>query len=331
MINNKLITYFLISALVGNLVVCDFLKKTSQNINGGKSPSGKRVILIGIDGISPQCINDADHSAFVYMMKNGSYSFKTRTAIETLSAPGWTNILCGMPTEDTGITTNNWIPSEYYMRINRISPIVDPTQLPCIFKEIKDQHKNFINFAIYNWDFFMNFGNNVIPGVMDEERYFFAETDYKEFIKSDKIVLDNTLELIKKDFDFLFVYFGSLDMAGHALGWCNKDYINTLSVMNTYVEIIFEELRVLGKFEDTYIILSTDHGGTFQKPWHGEMRDDNIIVPWLIMGPDVKKNYEIKSSIKVMDTTPTIMQILGLKQNPIWRGRPIMEIFENPK
>lgn len=52
-----------------------------------------KVLLIGIDGLLQRCIGEADHSLFDYLQKEGSYTLKARTAIETMSGPGLSNIL----------------------------------------------------------------------------------------------------------------------------------------------------------------------------------------------------------------------------------------------
>jgi hypothetical protein len=94
-----------------------------------------RVLLIGIDGLLQRCIDKANISAFKYMMSMGSYTFKSRTAVEAVSGTGWSNILCGMDTESSGVTDNNWIAPWYYNKSNQITPISgNDSPLPCIFE-----------------------------------------------------------------------------------------------------------------------------------------------------------------------------------------------------
>jgi hypothetical protein len=314
-----------------NIAFLFYLCNLYISCNFLSDPNSTRVLLIGIDGLTSQCINYADHEIFEYLVQNGSYSFKARTAIQSLSAPGWSNILCGMPTEDTGITTNSWIAQKFFKRVNRISSITDGEYLPCIFQEIKKNNKKLKNFAVYNWEFFLNFGNSITPDVLDEEVFKYTLVDYMDFSSSDKYEIELSLKLFQKDFNFFFLYLGALDMAGHSYGWCGKEYIQRLNIINKQIEILFNKLKEIGKFHDTYIILATDHGGAYQKNWHGVKQDDNIMVPLFIIGPGIKKNHEIKTYTKLLDISPTVMKILGYEPNPIWRGRVIKEIFENSK
>ncbi len=92
---NKILT-LCITLLVLSLTVKSLEKKT-------------RVMLIGIDGLLMRCLEKAKISAFVYMAENGSFSLNARTTIEAVSGPGWSNILCGMDTESSGVTNYEWV------------------------------------------------------------------------------------------------------------------------------------------------------------------------------------------------------------------------------
>ena len=67
----------------------------------------KRVLLIGIDGLLSLCLNEADHNAWEKITSKGSYTFKARSTIQNKGGPSWSNVLCGMTVEETGITTNS--------------------------------------------------------------------------------------------------------------------------------------------------------------------------------------------------------------------------------
>jgi hypothetical protein len=298
------------------------------NLTQQKLEKKKRVLNIGIDGLLQTCMNEADTSAFEFMIENGSYTFEARTAIETISAAGWSNILCGMQTELTGMTTDDWFPTDYYQKINRISPVMGyDNGVPCIFREMRSKKADIKMTSVFNWDWFLYMGNTFYPDTLNEEHLFLCG-DPSCGKKADYDTMTKGLELLGKDWDFFFLYIGNLDWVGHDSGWCKENYIIEISVVNNYVESIFERLRELGIMDDTYIFINTDHGGTYHQPWHGEMNDDNLIVPWFVKGPGIKKNHQIKSHLKDMDTAPTIMKIFGLEPNPFWKGRIVDEIFE---
>jgi arylsulfatase A-like enzyme len=49
-------------------------------------------------------------------------------------------------------------------------------------------------------------------------------------------------------------------------------------------------------------------------------------TPFIIMGPGVKKNYQIKKPISMVDQYPTIMYLMGMKIPDFVEGRVIKEI-----
>jgi predicted AlkP superfamily pyrophosphatase or phosphodiesterase len=298
-----------------------------MNLINAQSQPKERVLLIGIDGLLKRCIPEADFTALLYMVKNGSYTFKARTAIETMSGPGWSNILCGLETETTGIFNNDWQAPWYFHNKNPITSATgNDKPFPCLFEQIKKQKPNSKVAAFFSWDWFTNLTNASIPGSIDTEDFCLMD-EVAESIKCDDRALVRAKEIISADFDFFFLYLGSLDEMGHAEGFCSESYIKRLTALNVIIEDIFTHLRTIGMMEDTHIILTSDHGAEYLTNWHGGQDNDNLFVPWVVMGPDVKKNYNIETKVRNYDTTPTVMKILGLKPHPLWRSRAVEDIF----
>jgi hypothetical protein len=285
----------------------------------------KKVLLIGIDGLLSQCLNNADHSAWEFLTDRGAYTFKSRANVESYGAPGWSSILCGMTVEQTGITTNSWIIQNYFLRVNRISTETYPEKLPCIFTELKTKRneKSFQTFSLFNWEFILNFGNTFSDEkIIDKEIFKLSIDSVEGYKKTDKELVETAIELLDQDYDFFFLYLRGLDKIGHQFGFCSMEYKDYLSVINGYLQ------KIIDKFKDEdYLIVTSDHGADYLGKSHGNQRDDNILVPFIIKGPNIKPNYEIKSSVRLVDITPTIFHILGLNLNPIWRGRIIYDIF----
>ena len=51
-------------------------------------------------------------------------------------------------------------------------------------------------------------------------------------------------------------------------------------------------------------------------------------TPFIIVGPGVKKNHEIKKPIKMIDQYPTIMRLMGIKIPDFVEGKEIDEIYK---
>jgi predicted AlkP superfamily pyrophosphatase or phosphodiesterase len=65
----------------------------------------------------------------------------------------------------------------------------------------------------------------------------------------------------EEDFDFLFLYFDGLDDTAHLFGWCSFFYLWQISVLDHYIGNILNSLKNKGILDDTYVLLTADHGG----------------------------------------------------------------------
>ena len=73
-------------------------------------------------------------------------------------------------------------------------------------------------------------------------------------------------------------------------------------------------------------IVHSDHGG--RGGGHGTDLDDDMLIPWMAVGPNIKNGYTIRSQISLLDTAPTIAAILGIQPPREWEGHRVDEIFQ---
>ena len=295
----------------------------------------KRILHIGVDGVLQKCINKASHVMFDLFKSSGSYTFKARTAIETMSGPGWSNILCGVDSEWSGIKDNEWIAPWIYQTQPDITPVsgTDKT-LRCIMEHLKKNLSNSTKTSkigfLSDWDFFENFSDKSIPGSIDNFYYCDGKGTAEGYNACDEQIVSKASKIIlDKDFDYLFVYFGSVDETGHIYGFCDEKYVERLTAIDSLMYKLYAKLFEAGVLNDTVLVWTTDHGSDYLSHDHGIQNDDNLIVPWFVMGPGIKKNYEIKKLVKNLDTPATISKILGVTPFDQWMSRSVDEIFES--
>ncbi|MCB9076169.1 MAG: alkaline phosphatase family protein [Anaerolineaceae bacterium] len=126
--------------------------------------------------------------------------------------------------------------------------------------------------------------------------------------------------LTTTEFDFAFVYFGTVDTAGHDYGWLSPEYLAQLERVDHAFGTLVAALP-----DDTTLLVQSDHGGPDHNHWTD--RPEDMTIPWLIAGPDIRSGYEIQAAISLLDTAPTLARLLNLKPHPDWEGRCIEEIF----
>jgi predicted AlkP superfamily phosphohydrolase/phosphomutase len=78
----------------------------------------------------------------------------------------------------------------------------------------------------------------------------------------------------------------------------------------------------------------TSHGSIFTEPQESGYKQaimpqshKGLLVPIIIMGPGVKKNYRIENTVSIIDTYPTLIQFLGIDAEQKNKGRILEEII----
>ncbi len=292
----------------------------SFTYNGDK----KRVILIGIDGFSTDCIQNVP--TIDWLRANGSWTYKARTIFQAVSGPGWSSILCSLDPIDTGIVDNDWVP-EWMGGNPQIHSFSGKGPFKCIFENIKQQKQDLVTHYYYNWPFLKYFGMKSM-GFVDQE--IECNGDEQGYDYCDQALIKSTLFAIEQDsFDFMFVYIGNLDETGHRSGFCDAEYSAEMTKIDGYVSQIIKKLKDKNLLESTHIVLTTDHGASSHTKNHGKPDDQNILIPWIVYGPGIKKGYEIEARVHNLDTSPTVSALMGLSAHSSWVGRVVPGIFES--
>lgn|GEM_PF-2520710 len=138
------------------------------------------------------------------------------------------------------------------------------------------------------------------------------------------------------------LHLSSPDGAGHNHGWFSPQYLRTGETVSDQLRAIRKCIAESGSVVPTTLIVTSDHGGTpvdvcqakhhKDRCGHGANDDDNRRVPWIAVGPGIKPGHQIAADIRLADTAPTILRILGLPSSSIstLTGVSVDEIFVRP-
>ena len=81
-----------------------------------------------------------------------------------------------------------------------------------------------------------------------------------------------------------------------------------------------------GLYEATHFMFLSDHGGI--KRGHGRVTVDEMIVPWGITGPKIKKGLIIEEPNNTVNTAAVILHLFKVKQPLSWTGEVPKSIFK---
>ena len=272
----------------------------------------KHVILIGVDGLGANYLARANNIPVMkQLMQTGAYTMHARCVSPSSSADNWAAMIMGAGPELTGYT-------EWDSKTPEIpSRELDQYGLfPSIFTLLREQKSASVSGVIYTW-----------PGI----GYLFPKkaVNNDDNANDDSITTDHTVQYIKSaQPDFLFVHFSNVDGAGHNIGWGTPSYDSAIEQVDKNVGIIVQAVKNAGMEDNTVVIITADHGGI--KTGHGGKTNEEMEIPWIIWGKDIKKGEVLTQSIMTFDTAATIAYIFGLKTPQVWIGRPVKTAFIHP-
>src|SRR5690606_39997117 len=111
----------LLLLLIG-LVVLTSCAKTSEEWSSGI----EHVIVIGVDGLSPDGIKNATTPVIDSLIAHGAIKRNVRTVLTSSSSQNWASMIMGAGPEQHGVINNDWE--------------IDDHMLPPIVKERSEEH-----------------------------------------------------------------------------------------------------------------------------------------------------------------------------------------------
>lgn len=258
------------------------------------------VLLIVIDGLRPDALTAVRCPALDAIREQGAWTLQASSVMPTITLPCHMSIFHSVPPSRHGITTNEWIPMKH--PLPGLIDVASTAGLRSAF--------------FYGWEPMRN--------VSLPDSLFFSYYRYQDYHEpdGDQLLAEEASGYILRDSpDFAFVYFGTLDVFGHDYGYMSDQYLAQLERVDACVATLLHALPT----NWTKLLLS-DHGGHDRD--HGTELPEDMIVPWMVAGPGIRRAYEIRTAVSILDTAPTIASILGITIHAVWEGKCVEEIFE---
>jgi hypothetical protein len=299
--------YFHTLHLLALLVLFTSCKKESE-----KYPEGiEHVIVIGVDGLSPDGIQKAKSPAIHDMIANGSVKWNVRTVLTSSSSQNWMSMISGAGPEQHGVISNDWELDDH-----TLPPIVQEAdgRFPTIFSVLHREKPEAEIGTVYHWD---GFGRLFQKNALNYDKRFSTEdstaTDFIRYIKEKKPALG-------------FVHFDHVDHAGHHGGHGSPEYYQSVTKTDSLVGQILKGIKDAGIEDNTLVIIWADHGGIGYG--HGGATPQEAEIAGIFYGKNIKKGYKIEQQVYTYDLAATIAFALNVKPPYAWTGRPVKPVFE---
>ena len=278
-------------------------------------PKNQRVVMIALDGLSVDGYLKAATPNLDALMAEGSLSLTTRDVMPSVTLPNWTSILTGSGPEVHGVVGNDWEITNFTL------PAVETDEkgyFPSVFKLVKDQVPGVKTAFYYNW---INLFYPYNEDYFDDVAYLENDQYVPYFERAFDFMVEN-----RNSPSLMFLYSVHTDHVGHAHTWESSEFLRAIEEADVQIGILLDKMKAEGLYEDTHFMLLSDHGGI--NYGHGGVTTQEMVVPWGITGPSVKKGFTIEEPNNTVNTAPVILHIFGVEKPLSWTGEVIESIFE---
>jgi len=257
-------------------------------------------VFVMVDGLRPEPLLEDRYTNLYSLRQRSSWTLNASSLMPTITLPCHTTIFHSVPPSRHGITANKWVPMK--------APIPGLVEVA----KAAGLRSGFF----YNWEKLRDVSR---PGSLGFT--YFKDNVYTD-PNGEEILVDEALKYQANDHpEFIFFYFGTVDVAGEAYGWMTDKYFDQIEHVDGLLGRLLNGLP-----PDATVLLHADHGGHDKS--HGTDAPEDTTIPWMVAGSGIRRAYEIQSKVTLLETAPTLARILGIDPHPDWEGHCVDEIFE---
>jgi hypothetical protein len=276
----------------------------------------KKALFIGIDGCRPDALAVAKTPHLDELAQQGTYFEATDIRSErdvdqadTVSGPGWSNLLTGVWPDKHNVLDNGFTEPHY-------------DRYPHFFSRIKTARPQAVTASFSNWE---PIATKIVQSADINQHFEPGE----RYIAGDAAATTACVEHLQTaDPTVVFLYLGQVDETGHKYGFHPSvpEYVEAIERVDGHVGEVLRSLRSRSKFaeEDWVITVGTDHGG--QGTGHGGGKTiPEIRQTFLIVSGEHAQRGRSNIPTYQVDHVATILAHLGIPLDPSWEldGRPI--------
>ena len=251
----------------------------------------EKVILISIDGMRPDGFLACGNPYTEELQRISAHSLSARTVWPSVTLPCHLSLFHSVPPQRHGILTNTYV------------PFARP--LPGLFEVVQQNYMTSAMF--YGWEPLRDVSR---PSSLRWADYIHSDSDPD----TDVQLTDRCLWRIRRDKpDFVFLYLVQTDHFGHDCGWMSKEYLHAIDVALDCTKRVIEECG-----DEYSIIITADHGGHDRD--HGEDIPEDMTIPQFYIGKRFTPGKQL-AYLSILDTAPTIADLMGLRRPPEWEGK----------
>jgi len=192
-------------------------------------------------------------------------------------------------------------------------PCADDTPWPSFMKAAQDTHPEWGCAAFSCWE---PINTRLLEAGLDCHRVSLPDPE----------LTGAAVEYIRRTPPHLFsMHLDFIDGAGHAHTYGSDAYLEQITTTDALVGQVFGAIRAAGCWEESLVIVLSDHGGV--DTGHGGKEPGCMEIIWSCRGPGICRDVELATEVDIADTAPVVMRTLGLDPPAGWESSIPQGIF----
>jgi predicted AlkP superfamily pyrophosphatase or phosphodiesterase len=204
------------------------------------------VVVIGVDGLSPDGIQKAAIPHLHQLMKAGASTLHACAVMPAVSSPNWASMIMGAEPEQHGVTTNDWEPNKF-----KIAPTAVGSRgtFPTIFGLLRSHRASSRIACFHDWEGFARLFEQKVADIVEHPKGPERTTDWAiSYLK-------------EKQPEFTFIHLDHVDGAGHDHGHGTPQYYQAVTETDRLIGLILQGLKDAGMAKNTIVLITADYGG----------------------------------------------------------------------
>ena len=282
-------------------------------------PMAGHIVLISLDGWASRGMDTAEMPNVKALMREGSWTLRKRSVWPTSSDKNWPSMFCGTGPEIHGFYSETEGKYGSEKDIHPFEPRFKNANglTPTLFSLYREHYPDAEIGAFFQWEKIRDF---LDYKAVDRISLF------KEDEAGDEKMCEEAVQyILEKKPGLLMLGWDHPDCEGHEWGWYSEPYFAALKRLDSYIGRVVAALKEAGIWEDTVLLVTSDHGGT-GRAHHGSTLLE-FEAPFIICGKGIRKGYRIQSPMMQYDVAATIAAVARTKPPQVWVGKPVREVF----
>lgn len=294
------------------LTACLLCLTSLASLTSAEEALRKKVLYIGIDGCRHDALVAAQTPHIDGLVERGTRFVGTEILspnrtddANTVSGPGWSNLLTGVWPDKHGVGSNRFLFPKY-------------KDYPHFFQRAKSAKPELKTASYSDW---APIAEKILR---DSDVTVNLPADgMEEYTSNDAELVTACCEHLRTgDPDIVFLYQGQVDERGHAFGFhpTVKQYMTGIENVDANIGRVLAAIqaRPTAAREDWLILVGTDHGGAGTDHGDGHTNPDIRRTFMIVSGPSAQVNAPQIQTYQV-DHVATALTHLQIELRPEWK------------